>query len=160
MKVKYENSVKYQIEQRLTKFRRKIILRKDLADLGCYRQISRALKKLVKEKKLANISTDVYAKMRPSVLNDQYVLNRSFQILAREALNRLGAKWEPENIEKQYNLEQTSQIPVKGRIILKSRLNRTIEWNGMTVKYVKEFRKHILAHLTSTGLKFDQNNIG
>ena len=136
MKVKYRDSIKFKIEQKLMILRRKIFLRADFADLGCYRQISRALNKLIKEKKLANIGAGVYAKMRPSVINNEYVLDGAFQTLAREALNRLGAEWEPGDLEKQYNLDQTSQIPVQGSIRLKSRFSRKIAWDGMVLKYV------------------------
>ena len=56
MNTSYKNSVKYKIEYRLNRSRKKIFLRKDFADLGySYRQISRAIKKLIKEKKLIKI---------------------------------------------------------------------------------------------------------
>ena len=64
------------------------------------------------------------------------MLDGSFQILARIALSRLNVKWEPSQLEIEYNLNRITQIPIQNQVNLKSRFSRKIEWNGMKLKYV------------------------
>lgn len=135
MKVTYRDSVKYKVEQRIQRMRSKVILRSDLMDLGEYRQISRALNTLMKEKQIARIGKGVYAKLRPSVINGKPVLSGAFTLIAREVLDKLAVEWEPEEAERAYNSGQSTQVPANGRIRLKSRFNRKISWGDMELKY-------------------------
>lgn len=135
MKVAYQNSIRYKVERRISNMSEKIVLRSDLDDLAPYRQISRALNILVKEQFLAKIGKGVYAKMRQSVIANGKVLDGAFTTIAREALDKLQVKWQPEAAEQEYNLGKSTQVPANGRVCLKSRFNRRIAWGGMELQY-------------------------
>jgi hypothetical protein len=62
MRVKYSESIEYKALNRLKAIRGSTVLRKDFNDLGSYRQVSRAINKLLDEKKLVKIGTGIYAK--------------------------------------------------------------------------------------------------
>ena len=140
MSITDPNNITYKVARRIKHLSSNIILRSDLADLGSYRQISRTLHQLVREEKLARISQGVYAKMRPSSIDGQPVLDGAFSMLAREALDRLGVFWEPETAEKEYNAGLSTQVPVHGRVRLMSRCRRKITWGGMTLLYESDMR--------------------
>jgi hypothetical protein len=135
MKVKHQDSIKYQVEQRIKKMPEKVVLRDDLADIGDYRQISRALNALVTEQVIARIGKGVYAKMRSSIITGQPVLDGAFTIIAREALDKLEVPWQPEAAEVQYNAGSSMQVPANGRVALNSRFSRRIGWGGMELQY-------------------------
>ncbi len=140
MKVAYQDSIRYQIEKRIKVMPDKVVLRSDLDDLADYRQISRALNTLVKEKTLAKIGRGVYAKMRRSLISDNPVLDGAFTVIAREALDKLKVKWQPEAAEHEYNQGKSTQIPAHGRVCLKSRFSRKIAWNGMELQYERTLK--------------------
>lgn len=135
MKVSYQNSIQYKVEKRVKQKRSRVLLRADLVDLGDYRQISRALCALVNKKILARIGKGVYAKMRPSVITGDPVLDGAFTAIAREALNKLDVSWQSESAETQYNTGKSMQVPVNARVILNDRFSRKISWGGMELQY-------------------------
>lgn len=141
MKVANRDSIKYKVEVWIRRTKSKVLVRSDLADLGAYRQISRALKCLVEEKKLAKIGQGVYAKMRTSAITSKPVLDGAFTEIARQTLDKLDVDWEPESMEKVYNTGRSTQVPVSGRVRLKSRFNRKISWQGMELRYEKKRKR-------------------
>ncbi len=86
IKVAYQDSICYQVEKRIKVMPDKVVLRSDLDDLADYRQISRALNTLVKEKALAKIGKGVYAKMRRSLISESPVLEWLISLVFRIAL--------------------------------------------------------------------------
>lgn len=129
------DSILYQVERRIKAMTDKVILRSDINDLADYRQISRALNTLVKQKSLAKIGKGVYAKMRCSLISSNPVLDGAFTVIAREALDKLKVKWQLETAEQEYNQGKRTQVPAHGRVRLKSRFSRKIAWNGMELQY-------------------------
>jgi len=134
MKVKYEESVKYKVQARLKQLATTVVLRKDLADLGDYRQISRALKALQQEGVLARIGSGVYAKAYHTGFTPVPMIDGGFSAACREALNRLGVSWEPGTAEKAYNERQSTQIPVRPIVRLKSRFRRKIAYGQLALQ--------------------------
>jgi hypothetical protein len=61
---------------------------KKFNDLGSYRQVSRALKNLISENKLAKIGAGIYAKAYTSNYNDIPIIKNGADIALREALIR------------------------------------------------------------------------
>jgi len=135
MKVAYGNSVEYQAIQVIEETPSKVLLREDFVHLGSYRQISRVLQKLVDKKKLVKISFGVYAKAYQSKYIDEPLIEDGFDIVAREALGRLGVRWEPGSAEQAYNSDQSQQIPVHNIVRLKTRLRRKLSYANRTLYY-------------------------
>ena len=128
MKVTYENSLKYQILQLVEQTPHNVLLRQDFTHLGSYRQISRVLNTLIHQKKLVKIGFGIYAKAYESKYSDQPLMVDGFDVISREALNRLDAKWEPSSAEQDYNTGKTQQVPVHNFVRLKTRLRRHLEY--------------------------------
>ena len=128
MKVYFEDSLKFKIQERLKSIKSSVIIRKDFADLGSYRQISRGLKGLVDEGKIVRIASGVYAKAYKSTYTNKLLIENGFDSVSREALNRLGITWEPGTDEQTYNRGESTQVPTQNIICLKSRFRRKIKY--------------------------------
>ena len=126
MRVKYSESIEYKALNRLKAIRGSVVLRKDFNGLGSYRQISRALKELIIEKKLVKIGTGIYAKAYLSKYSDTPLIKNGADSTLREALKRLGVAYEPGSAEREYNEGKTTQVPVRNIVKLKSRCRRRI----------------------------------
>lgn len=126
MKVTYENSIEYQATQIIEQAPYRVLLRKEFTHLGSYRQVSRALKKLVDQKQLVKIGFGIYAKAYASSYIEEPLIEGGFDVVAREALDRIGVQWEPGSAEQAYNSGQSQQVPTQNVIRLKSRLRRKI----------------------------------
>ncbi|TAK74597.1 MAG: hypothetical protein EPO11_06665 [Gammaproteobacteria bacterium] len=137
MKVKYEQSIEYQALNRLKSIRSNILLRKDLNDIGSYRQVSRALSSLIKKKKLVKIGSGIYAKAYTSKFTDIPLIKNGTDAAFREALKRLGISFEPGSAEKAYNEGKSTQVPVKNIIKLKSRCRRRIGYRNNQLLFEK-----------------------
>ena len=135
MKVKYQDSLLYKIEQRIATSNSQVVLCRDLADLADKTQISRALKKLVKKGKLIKISYGVFAKAYYSARLNKPLLNGNPKDIFTEALSRLNVKWELGKMDQDYNLGRSTQIPVFTTIKLKSRLRREIGYGNLRLRY-------------------------
>lgn len=135
MKKTYRESLEYQARKIIDEMDSNIVLRKDLADFGSYRQVSRGLKKLLELKVLAKISQGVYAKAYESEYVDYPLLKGGFETLSRQALDRLGVNWDLSDAEKAYNDGNTQQVPVSNSILLKSRCRRQIFYAGRQLQY-------------------------
>lgn len=130
MRVKYSESIEFKALQRLKQIRGNVVLRKDFLDLGSYRQISRILKNLIAEKKLVKIGAGLYAKAYLSKYSDRPLIKNGSGSALREALQRLGVRYEPGSAEKDYNERKSTQIPVKNIVQLKDRCRRRIGYNN------------------------------
>ena len=135
MKVTYQNSLIYKLERRFNKLRGNVILRNDIADLGGYRQLSRALQQLATEGKIARIGSGVYAKTEIAAVTGKPVLLKGFSQVAREVFTRLGVDWEPGHAEQEYNARRSTQVPVSGSVIIKDRFSRKLYWRGKEIPY-------------------------
>jgi hypothetical protein len=121
MRVKYQESIEYKALDRLKAIRGNVVLRKDFNDLGSYRQISRVLNDLIAEKKLVKIGAGIYAKAYESENLNKPVIQGGFGQACKEALTKLGVKWEPGSAEQAYNAGLSTQVPVRTVVQLKSR---------------------------------------
>jgi len=130
MRVKYSESIQCKALTRLKAIRGDVVLRKNFADLGSYRQVSRALKNLVLEKKLIKISAGIYAKTYTSKYTDIPLIKSGIDATFRRALQCLGVAYEPGSAEKDYNEGKTTQIPVRNIVKLKSRCRRRIAYGN------------------------------
>lgn len=121
MRVKYSESIEFKALKRLNAIRGNAILRKDFDGLGSYRQISRAINKLIAQKKIVKIGKGVYAKAYMSETLKIPLIKGGFGETCKIVLKRKGIKWEPGSAEQAYNAGTSTQVPVRTIIQLKSR---------------------------------------
>lgn len=124
MKVRVEQTLKSKLLSRVEQISGNVVLRSDIDDLSDYRQLSRALRSLVRESKLAKISFGIYAKIEISQCTGNLILKEAFDDVAKEALDRLGVKWTLTTAQKEYNDGRSTQVPAKPSVKLKSRCRR------------------------------------
>ena len=105
-----------------------VFLPREFADLGGEDQVLRALRILVRDKRLVRLGYGVYGRAVISRLSGEallYSLN-GFTGAARQALTKLGVKWEPTEAERAYNEGRSTQIPVNPVVRVKGRFSRQL----------------------------------
>ncbi len=70
---------------------------------------------------LVKIGYGIYTKSYISENLNKPVIQGGFDQACKEALTKLGVKWEPGNAEKAYNTGLSTQVPVRVIVCLKSR---------------------------------------
>ena len=135
MKMTYENSLLYKIEQHIKKASSRVFMPKDFFGWGSYRQISRALQKLIEQHELVKIGFGLYAKAYVSPYIEEPLLVDGFDTVAREALDRMQVQWVPGSAEQEYNAGKTQQVPTQNIVRLKSRLRRNIQYQGRQIYF-------------------------
>ncbi len=113
-------------------------MRKDLNNLGSYRQVSRAINKLIAEKRLVKIGAGIYAKAYLSKYSNIPLIKNGTDAALREALKRLGIDFEPVTAEKEYNEGTSTQAPVRNIVKLKSRCRRRIAYKKNELIFEKK----------------------
>ena len=91
-----------------------VFLPREFADLGGEDQVLRALRGLVREKRLVRLGYGVYGRAVVSRLSGEPILYSANGFLgaARQALTKLGVTWEPTEAERAYNEGRSTQVPV------------------------------------------------
>lgn len=135
MRVKYQESIEYKALMRLKKTRGSVVLRQDFSDLGSYRQISRALRKLIADKQLVKIGAGIYAKVYISKYSKVPLIKNGTDATLRAALKRLGVTFQPGTAEQAYNEGKSTQIPARNIVQLKSRCRRKIGYKNNILIY-------------------------
>jgi len=130
-------SIEYKALTRIKSVRGNVVLRKDLSDLGSYRQISRAINKLIEDKKIIKIGSGVYAKAYQSKYSNTPLIKNGTDAALRTALKRLDVAFEPGSAEKEYNEGKTTQLPVRNIVRLKSRCRRRIGYKNNELIFEK-----------------------
>lgn len=126
MKVTYAKSVEKKVLDRVKTLKGNIILRKDLKNVGTYRQISRVINKLIKSNKIVRLSLGVYARAYTSKFTNIPLIKGGVDSTLRKVLDRLDVEYEPSSVEKAYNAGKTTQVPGKNIVRLKKRCRRKI----------------------------------
>ncbi len=127
----YKKSFKFRVLERIQQqVTGNIVLRTDIQDMGSPRQLSRCFKDLVKMGKLVKIGYGIYAKAHMSQTLNKPVIQCGFDQACKEALTKKGVKWEPGSAEQAYNAGQSTQIPVRAIVQLKSRYRGHLSHGG------------------------------
>lgn len=131
-------SLKAKIETQICQSRQNVFLRRDFAALGKYDQVGRALLALVRTGLLMKIGYGLYAKARLNSLTNKPMLAASggFNQVAKEALDRIHVKWEPNKAFKEYQKGST-QLPMNASVVVYSRFSRKIGTNRFTLRVSK-----------------------
>ncbi len=126
----YKKSLKFRVLDSIQQLPGNVVVRGDIEDMGSPRQISRCFQTLVEMGELIKIGYGVYAKAYRSELIKQPIIKDGFGYVCKEALTKLGVKWEPGSAEKAYNARLSTQIPVRPVIRLKSRFRGHLSHGG------------------------------
>lgn len=126
----YKKSLKFIVLQRIQKISGNIVLRKDIEDMGSARQISRCFKDLVTMGKLIKIGSGIYAKTYLSENLRKPIIQGGFDQACKEALTKLGVKWQPSSAEQAYNAGLSTQVPVRTIVQLKSRFRGRLAYGN------------------------------
>ena len=111
-----------------------VFLRADFEDLGGYDQVGRALRKIVREGRLARLGQGLYARAKPSISSGQPIPVRGLATL-REALGRVGIETTPTRLEHAYNAGGTTQVPT-GRVVgVTRRVRRKVGYGGIKLSF-------------------------
>jgi hypothetical protein len=111
-----------------------VFLPREFADLSGETQVLRALHGLVRDGRLVRLGYGVYARAIVSRLSGEPLLSNPTGLrgAAREALTKLGVKWEPTEAERAYNENRSTQIPINPALRVKGRFSRRLS-DGNTV---------------------------
>lgn len=122
-------TLRERIETRITRKRGEdVFLPREFADLGGEDQVLRVLRILVREKRLVRLGYGVYGRAIISRLSGDPILSSQIGFIgaARQALTKLGVKWEPSEAERDYNEGRSTQIPVNPVVRIKGRFSRRL----------------------------------
>jgi hypothetical protein len=125
-------TLRERIETRIARKRGEdVFLTREFRDLGGEDQVLRALRTLVREKQLVRLGYGVYGRAIVSRLSGDPILysENGFLGAARQALTKLGVKWEASEAERDYNEGRSTQIPVNAVVRVKGRFSRRLR-NG------------------------------
>jgi hypothetical protein len=129
------DTIEAQLAKRIRRTKRTVFLRADLADLGKYDRIGRALGRLVKQGVVIRIGQGVYARAVPSPVDTTPVPTKGVSELMTEALARLGIQARPTRLQTEYNAGRTTQVPT-GRVIgVDRRVRRKLGYNGCKFRF-------------------------
>ncbi|MCF6808580.1 hypothetical protein L3V79_09280 [Thiotrichales bacterium 19S9-12] len=135
MKVKYKDTTEYKILKYIQKTKNDVILREDLMSLDNDRQITRALNALIKKGKITKIGYGIFVRLCYSELTGKTYLPKGFVSIAREALTRLGIRWDISEAERAYNSGKSQQVPANPATKLLDRFRRKISYKGMELRF-------------------------
>lgn len=117
-----------------------VFLPREFADLGGEDQVLRALRTVVRDKRLVRLGYGVYGRAVISRLSGEALLYspNGFTGAARQALTKLGVKWEPTEAERAYNEGRSTQIPVNPVVRVKGRFSRQLKLRDGNTELVFE----------------------
>ena len=128
-----------------------VFLRSDFSKFGSETQVGRALRKLISDGVIVKLGVGVYAKAKRSVLSGNPMPVRPVEILAEQALKRLGVKIFPSDVTADYNAGRTTQIPVVSAINTGDRrIRRKLGYGNRTVQYENNRSKPAQSHRSAT----------
>lgn len=125
-------TLRKRIEERIARRKREdVFLPREFIDLGGYDQVRRALRELVRDKRLVRLGYGVYGRAIVSRLSGEPLLYSAGGLTgaARQAMNKLGVKWELTDSQRAYNEGRSTQVPVNPVVRVKGRFSRRL-WDG------------------------------
>jgi Family of unknown function (DUF6088) len=124
-------TLREKIEDRLARRRGEdVFLTREFAHLGGEDQVLRALRSLVRDKRLVRLGYGVYGRATVSRISGEALLYspNGFAGAARQALTKLGVEWEPTEAERAYNEGRSTQVPVNPVVRIKGRFSRHLRY--------------------------------
>ena len=126
--MRQRKTLRERVETRIARKRDNVFLTREFIDLGGSDQVLRVLRGLVRDKRLVRLGYGVYGRAIISRLSGEPVLYSpaGFIGAARQALDKLGVKWEPTVWERAYNKRRSTQVPVNPAVRVKGRFSRRL----------------------------------
>ena len=124
-------TLRNKIEMRIARRRGEdVFLPREFADLGGEDQVLRALRGLVRGGRLVRLGYGVYGRAITSRLSGEPILYspNGFAGAARQALDKLGVKWEPTEAERAYNEGWSTQVPINPVVRVRGRFSRQLRY--------------------------------
>lgn len=115
-----------------------VFVRSEFERFGSPAQVGRSLEQLTRDGALIRLGRGVYAKAKSSVLSGKPIPASPLEVLAPEALKKLGITVTASRLTQDYNSGASSQLPPG--IVLdtgKRRIARKLGFNGKEVRYVR-----------------------
>jgi hypothetical protein len=128
-----KHTLREKIEQRIARKKGEdVFLTREFKNLGGEDQVLRALRKLVDEGRLVRLGYGVYGRATVSNLSGKPMLysRDGFAGVVRQALDKLGVKWEPTEAERAYNEGRSTQVPVNPVVRVKGRFSRHLRYRN------------------------------
>jgi len=129
------------MRERIGRCRGDVFLTREFRDLGGEDQILRALRRLVRDGQLVRLGYGLYGRAEISSLTGKPMLAApgGFIDAARQALNKLGVKWELTEAQRAYNEGLSTQVPVNPAVrIPGSRFRRKIRYQNLELRIDRE----------------------
>jgi hypothetical protein len=125
-------TVREKVEARIARRPDEVFLTREFADLGGEDQVLRVLRGLVRDGRLVRLGYGVYGRAIVSRLSGKPILYgpNGFAGAARQALTKLGVKWEPGAAERAYNDGRSTQVPVNPVVRVKGRFSRKLRYDN------------------------------
>jgi hypothetical protein len=125
-----KKTLREKIEGRIARKQDDVFLTREFGDLGGEDQVIRALRALIKDGKLVKLGYGVYGRAVVSRLSGKPMLYspNGFAGASRQALTKLGVKWEPSEAERAYNERRSTQIPVNSVVRVRGRFSRQLRY--------------------------------
>jgi hypothetical protein len=122
------HSLRARVAARIARKRGNVFLPREFTDLGGPDQVLRALRELVRAGRLVRLGYGVYARAVVSRLSGKPILANPNGLdgAAREALTKLGVRWEPTAAQRAYNDGRSTQVPVNPALQIKGRFARRL----------------------------------
>lgn len=129
-------SLKSKIISQISQSEHEVFLRSDFKKISGYAQTSRVLNQLISEAVLIRIGYGLYAKARLNRITGEPMASASggFIQVAEEALSRLGVKWKVSRAVDDYQLGNSTQVPINAEVIIKGRFRRKIGYGHFMLK--------------------------
>jgi hypothetical protein len=107
-----KTQLKHRVTRSIRHRRGVVILRSELAHLGGRSQLTRVLSELVASRQLVRVGHGIYAKTRMNRFTNSLMPAAPFEVIAAEALRKLGVSVTPGRLAAEYNAGLTTQIPM------------------------------------------------
>lgn len=134
------DSLQSKIEKRIAERGDTVVLTREFLDMGSRDAVLRALRGMMRDKKIARIGYGVYGVTGVSRLSGrQYLLAPGgLTGAARATLTKLGVDWRPSKFADDYNSGRSTQVPFNSSLRVKGRFSRKISFGANEVEFVRE----------------------
>jgi hypothetical protein len=131
-------SLKSRIMSKISQSEHEVFLRSDFEKMSGYKQIGRVLNQLISESVLIRIGYGLYAKARLNRITGKPMVSASggFAQVAEEALSRLDVDWKASKAVNDYQLGDSTQVPVNAEVVIKGRFRRKIGYGKLRLKLI------------------------
>lgn len=131
-----ERTLRGKVEARIAERRDDAFLPREFRDLGGEDQVLRVLREMVRDGCLVRLGYGVYGRAEISPLSGEPMLaaRDGFIGAARQALDKLGVKWEPTEFQRAYNEGRSTQVPVNPAVRVKGRFVRRLRYQDAELR--------------------------